>query len=108
MAEDLTGIDPQQQNIQVMVDERDLRTLFSNAYRIYNTADEVVIDLGFTMPSPNSPQGQQQILWKISERVIMSYVNAKRLALSLGQLVKRYEQQFGELNVQRQQAPPAR
>jgi len=31
-------------------------------------------------------------------------MNAKRLALSLGQLIKRYEQQFGELvppNVQR-------
>ena len=49
-----------------------------------------------------------QILWKISDRVVLSYVNAKRLALSLGQLVKRYEQQFGELNVQRQQNPPAR
>ncbi len=37
------------------------------------------------------------MLFKVTDRVIMSYVNAKRLAMSLGQLVKRYEQQFGEL-----------
>jgi hypothetical protein len=30
----------------------------------------------------------------------MSYTNAKRLAMSLSQLIKRFEQQFGELPVQ--------
>jgi hypothetical protein len=94
MSEDIQGAD---QNVQLVVDERELRTVYSNAYRIHATADEVVIDLGFNMPNPNPPQGQQQILWKITDRVVMSYMNAKRLALSLGQLVKRYEQQFGEL-----------
>jgi hypothetical protein len=37
------------------------------------------------------------VVLKITDRVVMSYMNAKRLALSLGQLIKRYEQQFGEL-----------
>ncbi len=98
MAEDIQP-DPQQ-NVQVMLDERELKTFYSNAYRIHVTADEVVIDLGFNMPDPNpqtAPQGQQRLLLKITDRVVMSYINAKRLALSLGQLVKRYEQQFGEL-----------
>ena len=34
---------------------------------------------------------------KVYDRVIMSYPNVKRLANSLMQLVRRYEQQFGEL-----------
>ena len=64
---------------------------------------EVVLDLGFNMPNPNpNPQqgGQAQLLFKVTDRVIMSYINAKRLAMSLGQLIKRYEQQFGELPLQ--------
>ena len=37
------------------------------------------------------------MLFKVTDRVVMSYANAKRLAMSLSQLIKRYEQQFGEL-----------
>jgi Protein of unknown function (DUF3467) len=83
--------------VQVLLDERDIRQIYSNAYRIHATADEVIIDLGFNMPNPNPQTGQTQVLLKITDRVVMSYMNTKRLALSLGQLVKRYEQQFGEL-----------
>lgn len=93
----------QQQQIQVMLDERDMRTLYANAYRIHTAPEEVVIDLGFNMPNPNNQAGQapQQMLFKVTDRVIITYSNAKRLALSLQQLVKRFEQQFGEIPVGR-------
>jgi hypothetical protein len=92
-----------EQGVQVLLDERELRTLYSNAYRIHTAAEEVVMDLGFNMPNPNSqPNQPAQLLFKVTDRVIMSYSNAKRLALSLSQLIKRYEQQFGEL----QTTPP--
>jgi hypothetical protein len=94
----------QQQSVQVLLDEKDLRTIYSNAYRIHTAAEEVVVDLGFNMPNPNPNPQQQgqaaQLLFKVTDRVIMSYPNAKRLAMSLGQLIKRYEQQFGEIPVQ--------
>jgi hypothetical protein len=93
----------QQQNVQVLLDERELRTTYTNAYRIHTAPEEVVIDLGFNMANPNQQQaapGQTQLLFKVTDRVVMSYINAKRLAVSLGQLVKRYEQQFGELPLQ--------
>ena len=91
----------QQQQVQLMLDERELRTSFSNAYRIHTTAEEVVLDFGFNMANPN-PQGgqQQQLLFKVTERVIMSYPSIKRLTISLQQLVRRYEQQFGEIPTQ--------
>src|SRR5438874_2308757 len=38
------GDQPQQQQIQVMLDEREMRTIYSNAYRFHTTADEVVMD----------------------------------------------------------------
>ncbi len=93
-----TGGAPQQQGVQLLLDERDMRTSFANAYRIHHTAEEVVLDFGFNMANPN-PQGggQQQLLFKVTERVIMSYPSVKRLTISLQQLVRRYEQQFGEI-----------
>src|SRR6185436_19987101 len=93
----------QQQSVQVLLDERELRTLYANAYRIHTAAEEVVIDFGFNMPNPNQQQGQggqAQLLFKVTERVIMSYGAAKRLTMSLTQLIKRYEQQFGEISMQ--------
>lgn len=90
-----------QQQVQVLLDERELRTVYTNAYRIHTAAEEVVIDLGFNMPNPNNqPGANQQLLFKVTDRVIMSYPNAKRLAMSLTQLVKRFEQQFGEVPIQ--------
>ena len=93
---------PEGQQVQVFLDERELKTMYSNAYRIHTSAEEVVIDLGFNMPNPNpNPQGGgAQLLFKVTDRVIMSYSNAKRLAASLTQLIRRYEQQFGEIPAQ--------
>ena len=90
-----------QQSVQLLLDEREMRTTFANAYRIHHTAEEVVLDFGFNMANPN-PQGgqQQQLLFKVTERVIMSYPSVKRLTISLQQLVRRYEQQFGEIPTQ--------
>lgn len=92
-----------QQQVQVLLDERELKTMYANAYRIHQSMEEVVVDLGFNMPNPNpNPQaGQQpQLLFKVTDRVIMNYSVAKRLAVSLSQLIKRYEQQFGEIAIQ--------
>lgn len=105
MAEDVPTTEGQQaQGIQVFLDERDLKTTYSNAYRIHPAAEEVVIDIGFNMPNPNpqNPQtpGGAQVLFKVTDRVIMSYAAAKRLTASLTQLIKRHEQQFGEIPMQ--------
>lgn len=97
---DPTQAQQSQQQVQVLLDERELRTTYTNAYRIHTAPEEVVIDLGFNMANPNQQGGQAQLLFKVTDRVVMSYVNAKRLAMSLGQLIKRYEQQFGELPMQ--------
>ena len=93
-----------QQNVQVFVDERDLRTSYTNAFRINATGEEVIVDLGFNMPVQNqTPQPGQpagpQMLFKINDRVIMNFTTGKRIALSLMQLIKRYEQQNGEIDL---------
>ena len=89
----------QQQQVQLVVDEKDLKSVFANAYRIYTTAEEVVIDLGFNMPDPNPQGGNPRLLFKVTDRVIMSYASTKRLSQSINQLILRYEQQFGPIPV---------
>ena len=64
MAEDIPTITSDSSNpaVQVLLDERELRQIYSNSYRIHATNDEVIIDLGFNMPNPNPQTGQQQLL----------------------------------------------
>ncbi|MEM8873374.1 MAG: DUF3467 domain-containing protein [Planctomycetota bacterium] len=97
-----------QAGVQVLFNESSINTTFANGYFISQSAEEVLIHLGFNMPNPNAQQqGQAQMLFKVTDRVVLSYTNAKRLAMSLTQLIKRHEQQFGEIAVMPQQAPRA-
>ena len=86
-----------QQGVQVLLDESTLKTTYSNAYRIHTSMEEVIVDLGFNMVNPNPQTGQAQMLFKVTERIVMTYANTKRLSISLQQLIKRYEQQFGDI-----------
>jgi hypothetical protein len=100
MSEETVPVEGQPQNVQLMLDEREMKSMFANAYRIHTTAEEVVLDFGFNMLNPNPQGGQQQMLFKVTDRVIMTYSTVKRLTGSLGQLIRRFEQQFGEIPTQ--------
>jgi hypothetical protein len=100
MADEITHQSPEgQQNVQVFLDESGLKTTYSNAYRLHQSMEEVIVDLGFNMVNPNAQTGQPQMVFKVTERIVMTYTNAKRLSMSMQQLIKRYEQQFGEIPV---------
>ena len=44
--EPITTTTPEgQQQVQVLLDERDLKTMYANAYRIHQSLEEVVLDL---------------------------------------------------------------
>lgn len=89
-----------QQQVRLRVDERNMGSCYANAFRTQGTAEEVILDFGMNLVAP-SPQGQNQpeILFQISERVILNYYSAKRLAITLSQLIRRHEEQFGELEL---------
>ncbi len=88
-----------QPQVRVRIDERDMTTSYANAFRANPTADEVMIDFGLNLPMGNPQDGQNEIAFQINNRVIMNFYAAKRLALALGQMVRRYEQEFGELEM---------
>ena len=89
-----------QQQVALRMDEREMNTTYANAFRANGTAEEVLLDFGLnTLIPPATEQGQPEIIFKVNERVIMNYYSAKRLAITLSQLIRRHEQQFGELEL---------
>ena len=83
--------------VQLRIDEREVRTSCANAYRTNATAEEVVLDFGFNTVTQ---QRQQPIIaFKVSDRIIVNHYSAKRLAATLSQLIRRHESQFGELEL---------
>jgi len=89
-----------QQQVQLRIDEAAMETTYANAFRSNGSAEEVILDFGLNLVSPPSQaQGNPQILFKVNQRVVMNYYSAKRLAITLSQLIRRHEEQFGELEM---------
>ncbi len=89
-----------QRQIRVRVDERNLTTGYANGFRANGTAEEIILDFGLNLISPASGQDTQpEMLFQVNDRLIMNYYSAKRLAITLSQLIRRHEGQFGELEL---------
>ncbi len=89
-----------QQQVRLRIDERNMDTIYANAFRTNGTAEEVMLDFGVNLANPATGQGQQpEIVFQVNNRVIMNYYSAKRLAITLSQMIRRHEDQFGELEL---------
>src|SRR5947209_2949595 len=51
---------PGQQQMQLVLDDRDLRTVYVNGYMFQPSGEEVVLDIGFNLPRQN-PQGARAL-----------------------------------------------
>ena len=89
-----------QQQVRLRMDERDMTTSYANAFRTNGMAEEVLLDFGINMVVPaQQQQGQPEILFRVTNRVVMNYYSVKRLAITLSQLIRRHEEQFGEMEL---------
>lgn len=85
--------------IQLRIDESKMTSTYANTIRTSSTQDEVVLDFGMNLPV----QGQNNepaLLFSVGSRVIMNWAAAKRLAISLGQVIRQYEERNGEIRLQ--------
>lgn len=88
------------QQTRIAVDERNMRSGYANAFRTNGSAEEVMLDFGVNLVNPAAgQQSQAEVVFQVNERVIMNYYSAKRLAITLSQLIRRHEEQFGELEL---------
>jgi len=91
-----------QRQVRLRIDERNMRSSYANAFRTNGTAEEVMLDFGLNVINPaaqQKPQDKPEIIFQVKERVILNYYTAKRLAITLSQLIRRHEEQFGELEL---------
>jgi hypothetical protein len=88
-----------QKQVRLRMDERNMTSSYANAFRTNGTAEEVMLDFGMNTVNPAAPQDQPEILFQISQRIILNYYSAKRLAITLSQLIRKHEDQFGELEM---------
>lgn len=86
------------QQIQLRIDESRMRTSYANTIRTSTTPDEVIMDFGVNMPTP-TPDNKPMLVFDVSSRIVMNWRGAKRLAITLGQVIRQYEQANGEINL---------
>ncbi len=89
--------------IQLRIDETKMHSTYSNTIRTSTTQDEVVMDFGMNLPM-QGPDNQPTLLFQVGSRVIMNWAGAKRLAISLGQVIRQYEERNGEIALSRPDA----
>ncbi|MEM6392104.1 MAG: DUF3467 domain-containing protein [Planctomycetota bacterium] len=88
--------DPAGQQVQLQLDRSKQTTTYVNAFHTQMNTDELILELGLNAgPVPGAEP--QRVLVELSERLILSYPTAKRLAAALVQNVNQYEQRFGEI-----------
>lgn len=88
----------QQQQVRLNIDESKMHTTYANTIRTSTTGDEVVLDFGINLPVP-TPDNQPALLFSVGSRVVMNWRGAKRLAISLGQVIRQFEERNGEIQL---------
>jgi hypothetical protein len=86
------------QRVQLRIDETTMQQSYANMVRTNATPEEVILDFGVNSVAPGA-DNQPTLMLKINQRVIMNYYSAKRLAITLGQIIRRHEEQFGDLEL---------
>lgn len=94
----MTDQQPQQQQVQLRIDESKMVTTYANTIRTSNTNDELVMDFGLNMPM-QAPGQPPMVVFSVGSRVVMNWAGAKRLAMSIGGAVRQYEERFGEIDI---------
>jgi hypothetical protein len=103
---------PQQQRVQVQIDDSKVIACYANFCRVTGTPEELIVDFGLN-PQPIGIPTQPI---PVTQRIITNFYTAKRMLHALQLTVQRHEATFGvlELDVQRRvrpglmQAPPQR
>ena len=95
----------QERQVRLRLDERHLTANYTNAFRTFVTPEELIVDFGMNLvthapgAAGSGDENSGEILFALNDRVIMNYLTAKRLAITLSQIVHRHEEKFGEIKL---------
>lgn len=83
--------------VTLRIDESNMESAYANTIRSSSTLDEVILDFGMNLPVPGR---QNEVVFKVRQQVVLNWRGAKRLALTLSNLVRQHEDRFGEIELQ--------
>ena len=89
MSDEKAPAAPKPQQVQVQIDEAIAQGSYANLTLISHTENEFVLDFIFVQPTKTGA--------KVRSRIIVNPRQAKRLAATLTDAVKRYESHFGTI-----------
>ena len=93
MADESKSQRPAPEQMQVPVDESHIVAHYANFCRVTGTPEELIVDFGLNKQvAGTSPETIQ-----LTQRIIVNFYTAKRLAAALVMAVQRHEQAFGPL-----------
>jgi len=96
VAENTEAANSTKREVTLRIDESEVISAYANTYRTYNTVDEVMLDFGMNIPVAGK---SDEILFKVKQQTILNWRGAKRLALSLANVVRQHEERFGEIEL---------
>ena len=82
--------------MQVKWDDTNMKSSYANVCNVMSTREEVVLMFGVNQAWH---AGQKEVTVQLTDRIILSPHAAQRLSLLLGNIVKQYEDRFGQLNI---------
>ncbi|MBI1222342.1 MAG: DUF3467 domain-containing protein [Bacteroidetes bacterium] len=92
------GNNPQGNELQIELNEEVAEGTYSNLAIINHSSTEFVVD--FVRIMPGMPKA------KVQSRVILTPQHAKRLMMALGENIARFEEAFGQIELNDSQVPP--
>ena len=92
------------ESMPVPVDESHIVATYANFCRVTGTPEELIVDFGLNKQVGN--QAPETI--QLTQRIIVNFFTAKRLAYALHMAVQRHEQAFGTLETDVQKRVVAR
>ena len=98
--------DAQPQQAKLQIRDAGAQTSYANFFLVTTTPEEVVLNFGINLLPPSR---EHELRVDISNRVVLGYISAKRLAITLSNVIQRYEAEHGviEVDARRRSSPGA-
>ena len=94
-AQTLGGAAAAAQQLQIDVDDEGVPITYGKLVRVGASAEEITLDVS----GPLKQTGPTRATMKVEQRLILNPWAAKRLAIALGQTIQKYEEVYGELEI---------
>jgi hypothetical protein len=80
---------------QPLIEPEGLEPLYANFCRVSSTPEELVMDFGLNP----QPFGGSTLPVKVTQRLVVNFYTAKRMAMALSVALQRHEQAFGPIEI---------